>query len=49
MLNMFVQTQRVGKPERRTEDIAASLFRVVLRHRPGYARGLGEMVIPKST
>ncbi|XP_035543151.1 uncharacterized protein LOC108990421 [Juglans regia] len=37
------------EPERRTEDAAASVFREVLGHRPGYARGLGEMVIPEST
>ncbi|XP_041025373.1 uncharacterized protein LOC121265768 [Juglans microcarpa x Juglans regia] len=36
-------------PEQRTDEAAASVFREVLGQRPGYARGLGEMVIPKST
>ncbi|XP_040998229.1 uncharacterized protein LOC121244254 [Juglans microcarpa x Juglans regia] len=37
------------EPEQRTDEAAASVFREVLGHRPGYARGLGEMVIPTST
>ncbi|XP_040997679.1 uncharacterized protein LOC121243625 [Juglans microcarpa x Juglans regia] len=37
------------EPEQRTEEAAASVFRELLGHRPGYARGLGEMVIPTST
>ncbi|KAF5447812.1 hypothetical protein F2P56_033333 [Juglans regia] len=37
------------EPEKCTDDAAASVFREVLGHRPGYARGLGEMVIPEST
>ncbi|KAG6619784.1 hypothetical protein I3842_Q081900 [Carya illinoinensis] len=32
-----------------TKDVAASIFREVLGHRPGHARGLGEMVIPESS
>ncbi|XP_040998793.1 uncharacterized protein LOC121244686 [Juglans microcarpa x Juglans regia] len=36
-------------PEQRTDEAAASVFREVLGQRPGYARGLGEMVIPEST
>ncbi|XP_035545549.1 uncharacterized protein LOC118348288 [Juglans regia] len=36
-------------PEQRTSQAAASVFREVLGHRPGYARGLGEMVIPESS
>ncbi|KAF5459612.1 hypothetical protein F2P56_019549 [Juglans regia] len=39
----------VGKPDKRTDEAAAGVFREVLGHRPGYARGLGEMVIPEST
>lgn len=35
--------------EQCTEEAAASIFGEVLGHRAGYARGLGEMVIPKST
>ncbi|XP_035540948.1 uncharacterized protein LOC108989616 [Juglans regia] len=46
--------EMVGKmdglePEQRTDEAAASVFREVLGQRPGYARGLGEMVIPEST
>ncbi|XP_040994360.1 uncharacterized protein LOC121240904 [Juglans microcarpa x Juglans regia] len=37
------------EPERRTDEAAANVFREVFGHRLGYARGLGEMVIPKST
>ncbi|XP_041025145.1 uncharacterized protein LOC121265544 [Juglans microcarpa x Juglans regia] len=37
------------EPEQRTDKAAASVFREILGHRPGYARGLGEMVIPEST
>ncbi|XP_042986548.1 uncharacterized protein LOC122314957 [Carya illinoinensis] len=37
------------EPEQRNNEAAASVFRKVLGHRPGYARGLGEMVIPEST
>ncbi|KAG6620663.1 hypothetical protein I3842_Q055100 [Carya illinoinensis] len=37
------------EPEKQTKDVAASIFREVLGHRPGYARGLGEMVIPESS
>ncbi|XP_042971138.1 uncharacterized protein LOC122303422 isoform X2 [Carya illinoinensis] len=37
------------EPEQRTNDVAASVFREVLGSRPGYARGLGEMIIPEST
>ncbi|KAG7942473.1 hypothetical protein I3843_16G104500 [Carya illinoinensis] len=36
-------------PEQRTDEAAAGVFREVLGHRPRYARGLGEMVIPEST
>ncbi|KAG6691929.1 hypothetical protein I3842_10G086200 [Carya illinoinensis] len=35
--------------KQRTNDVAASVFREVLGSRPGYARGLGEMIIPEST
>ncbi|XP_041001451.1 uncharacterized protein LOC121247164 [Juglans microcarpa x Juglans regia] len=46
--------EMVGKmdelePEQSTNEAAASIFREVLGSRPGYARGLGEMVIPEST
>ncbi|RWR85109.1 hypothetical protein CKAN_01395500 [Cinnamomum micranthum f. kanehirae] len=37
------------EPEQRTDEAAATVFREVLGHRPGYARGLGEMVIPESS
>ena len=37
------------EPEQRCGEAAASVFREVLGHRPGYARGLGEMVIPESS
>ncbi|XP_041001690.1 uncharacterized protein LOC121247400 [Juglans microcarpa x Juglans regia] len=37
------------EPDKRTDEAAAGVFREVLGHRPGYARGLGEMVIPEST
>ncbi|XP_042969119.1 uncharacterized protein LOC122301810 [Carya illinoinensis] len=37
------------EPEQRCDEAAASVFREVLGHRPGYARGLGEMVIPESS
>ncbi|KAG6722725.1 hypothetical protein I3842_03G174300 [Carya illinoinensis] len=37
------------EPEQRTDETAAGVFREVLGHRPGYSRGLGEMVIPEST
>lgn len=36
-------------PEERNDEAAVSIFREVLGHRPGYARGLGEMVIPESS
>ncbi|XP_041020384.1 probable acyl-[acyl-carrier-protein]--UDP-N-acetylglucosamine O-acyltransferase, mitochondrial [Juglans microcarpa x Juglans regia] len=36
-------------PEQRGDEAAATVFREVLGHRPGYARGLGEMVIPESS
>ncbi|XP_035544667.1 uncharacterized protein LOC108998992 [Juglans regia] len=36
-------------PEQRSDEAAATVFREVLGHRPGYARGLGEMVIPESS
>ncbi|XP_041007910.1 uncharacterized protein LOC121265872 [Juglans microcarpa x Juglans regia] len=36
-------------PEQRSDEAAATIFREVLGHRPGYARGLGEMVIPESS
>ncbi|KAF5452106.1 hypothetical protein F2P56_027139 [Juglans regia] len=46
--------EMVGKmdglePEQCTDEAAVSVFREVLGQRPGYARGLGEMVIPEST
>ncbi|KAG6730018.1 hypothetical protein I3842_01G058900 [Carya illinoinensis] len=37
------------EPEQRNDEAASIVFREVLGHRPGYARGLGEMVIPEST
>ncbi|XP_042974305.1 uncharacterized protein LOC122305925 [Carya illinoinensis] len=37
------------EPEQRTNEAAATVFREVLGSRPGYSRGLGEMVIPNST
>ncbi|KAF5465369.1 hypothetical protein F2P56_015382 [Juglans regia] len=37
------------EPEKQTDEIATGVFKEVLGHRPGYARGLGEMVIPEST
>ncbi|XP_042972229.1 uncharacterized protein LOC122304190 [Carya illinoinensis] len=37
------------EPEQRNDEAAATVFREVLGHRPGYARGLGEMVIPESS
>ncbi|KAF5468571.1 hypothetical protein F2P56_012714 [Juglans regia] len=37
------------EPSQRTEVAAATVFREVLGSRPGYARGLGEMVIPETT
>ncbi|XP_042963797.1 uncharacterized protein LOC122297717 [Carya illinoinensis] len=37
------------EPEQRTSEAAAGVFKEVLGSRPGYARGLGEMVIPEST
>ncbi|XP_042985669.1 uncharacterized protein LOC122314255 [Carya illinoinensis] len=37
------------EPEQRTNEAAATVFREVLGSRPGYSRGLGEMVIPDST
>ncbi|XP_042972691.1 uncharacterized protein LOC122304482 [Carya illinoinensis] len=37
------------EPEQRTDERIAGVFREVLGHRPGYARGLGEMIIPEST
>ncbi|KAF5476077.1 hypothetical protein F2P56_007820 [Juglans regia] len=42
--------QMVGKmldlePRQRSEEAAASVFRDVLGYRPGYAKGLGEMII----
>ncbi|XP_042958209.1 uncharacterized protein LOC122293818 [Carya illinoinensis] len=37
------------EPEERSGEAAATVFREVLGHRPGYARGLGEMVIPESS
>lgn len=39
----------VLEPEQRTDEVASTVFREVLGHRPGYARGLGEMVIPESS
>lgn len=35
--------------EQHTDEAASTVFREVLGHRPGYARGLGEMVIPESS
>lgn len=35
--------------EQCTDETATSVYREVLGHRPGYARGLGEMVILEST
>ncbi|XP_042964627.1 uncharacterized protein LOC122298846 [Carya illinoinensis] len=37
------------EPDQRNDEAASIVFREVLGHRPGYARGLGEMVIPEST
>ncbi|KAG6696547.1 hypothetical protein I3842_09G153200 [Carya illinoinensis] len=37
------------EPEQRTEERIAGVFREVLVHRPGYARGLEEMIILEST
>jgi len=37
------------EPDKRTDEAATGVFREALGHRPGYARGLGEMVIPEST
>ncbi|KAF5465135.1 hypothetical protein F2P56_015166 [Juglans regia] len=37
------------EPSQRTEEAAATVFREVLGSRLGYARGLGEMVIPETT
>ncbi|XP_041026901.1 uncharacterized protein LOC121267090 [Juglans microcarpa x Juglans regia] len=37
------------EPDKRTDEAAAGVFREVLGRRPGYARGMGEMVIPEST
>ncbi|XP_035549598.1 uncharacterized protein LOC118349385 [Juglans regia] len=37
------------EPEKRTKEAAATIFKEVLGHRPGYVRGLGEMVIPESS
>ncbi|XP_042976312.1 uncharacterized protein LOC122307477 [Carya illinoinensis] len=36
------------EPEKRTDEAASEIFRSVLGQRAGYARGLGEMVIPDS-
>lgn len=49
-----MQKEMVGKIdgldlEQCTDEAATSVFREVLGHRPGYVRGLGEMVIPEST
>ncbi|KAF5471716.1 hypothetical protein F2P56_008489 [Juglans regia] len=37
------------EPSQRTEEAVATIFREVLGSRSGYARGLGEMVIPETT
>lgn len=37
------------EPEQRKEEVTAKIFREVLGERSGYARGLGEMVIPESS
>jgi len=37
------------EPEQHSKEAAAFVFRDVLGYRPGYARGLGEMIIPDST
>ncbi|XP_042978654.1 uncharacterized protein LOC122309295 [Carya illinoinensis] len=47
--NEMVRKMDGLEPEQRNDEAAASVFREVLGHRPGYARGLGEMVIPEST
>ncbi|KAF5481746.1 hypothetical protein F2P56_002375 [Juglans regia] len=49
LYKQMVEKMEGMEPEQRTEEAAASVFREVLGHRPGYARGLGEMVIPTST
>ncbi|KAF5442606.1 hypothetical protein F2P56_035246 [Juglans regia] len=36
-------------PEERSDEAATTVFREVLGHRPGYARGLGEIAIPESS
>lgn len=36
------------EPEVRTTDAAAGVFRDVLRHKSGYTKDLGEMIMPKS-
>lgn len=37
------------EPKRHTEDTTVSVFKEILGHRPGYARGVSEMVILEST
>ncbi|KAF5475855.1 hypothetical protein F2P56_007617 [Juglans regia] len=47
--NLMVAKLDQLEPENRTKEAAAEIFREVLGHRPGYVRGLGEMVMPKSS
>lgn len=37
------------EPKKRTKEAAAAIFKEVLGHKSGYARGLSEMVIPESS
>ncbi|XP_042951939.1 uncharacterized protein LOC122289083 [Carya illinoinensis] len=45
----MVEKMNSLEPEKRTEESVAAIFREVLGHKAGYAKGLGEMVIPEST
>ncbi|XP_035539745.1 uncharacterized protein LOC118344058 [Juglans regia] len=47
--NEMVAKMAELEPEKRTKEAAATIFKEVLGHRPGYVRGLGEMVIPESS
>ena len=46
--NQMVEKMNAKQPDARTDDAAATIFREVLGHRPGYSRGLGHSVMPES-
>ncbi|KAF5457819.1 hypothetical protein F2P56_021896, partial [Juglans regia] len=47
--NQMVEKLNAMELENRTKEAVAVVFREVLGNRPGYSRGLGEMVMPETS